>query len=415
MRITPARWILVLVVVFALLGGFVGGYGYARWAPATLPAAQPPEPTPASTAAQANDFALLSEMRGLIQSEFYRPANADSQNLLHGAARGMVQALGDPNSVYEPPVERELGDSRWTGRYEGVGMFVDQRDGLMVVTSPVEGGPAERAGIRTGDVVLAADGRGLAGLSLNDQIMLVRGPQGTTVTLTVRREGAPAPLKIPIVREEIHLVSARGRMLDNGLGVLRISQFTTETLGEARGALDGLLAGHPTGLLLDLRGNGGGLLEPAVQVTGFFLGGGPVVLEAHANGEQKPYAAPDGRPATDLPMLVLVDRGTASASEVMAAALRDRGRAELVGDRTYGKNTVQYIHRLSDGSGLRITVAEWHTPSGQPIPSTGLVPDLPVATPNPPEPNRDPVLEAAAQRLLARAAAPTSVSASPSP
>src|SRR5438067_1533849 len=116
MRITPARWILGLVAVFALLGGFVGGYGYARWAPATLPAAQPPEPTPASTAAQANDFALLSEMRGLIQSEFYRPANADSQNLLHGAARGMVQALGDPNSVYEPPVERELGDSRWPGR-----------------------------------------------------------------------------------------------------------------------------------------------------------------------------------------------------------------------------------------------------------------------------------------------------------
>src|SRR5437764_5754830 len=132
---------------------------------------------------------------------------------------------------------------------------------------------------------------------------------------------------------DILLLTARGLMLDRGIGVLRIIQFTTETLGEARGALDGLLAGHPTGLLLDLRGNGGGLLEPAVQVTGFFLGGGPVVLEAHANGEQKPYAAPDGRPATDLPMLVLVDRGTASAAEVMAAARRARGRAELVGDR----------------------------------------------------------------------------------
>jgi carboxyl-terminal processing protease len=193
-------------------------------------------------------------------------------------------------------------------------------------------------------------------------------------------------------------------MLDNGLGVLRISQFTTETLGEARGALDGLLAGHPTGLLLDLRGNGGGLLEPAVQVSGFFLGGGPVVLEAHANGEQKPYAAPDGPPLTDLPMLILVDRGTASASEILAASLRDRGRAELVGERTYGKNTVQYIHRLSDGSGLRITVAEWKTPSGALIPPTGLDPDVPVAAPNPPQPDNDPVLEAASQRLLARVA-----------
>jgi carboxyl-terminal processing protease len=343
-------------------------------------------------------------MRGIIETQFYRPASADRQRLLHGAARGLVQALGDPNSVYEPPAEREVGDSRWTGRYEGVGMYVDHRDGQMIVTAPIEGGPAELAGVRPGDIVLEVDGRSIVGMSLTEQVLIVRGPKGTTVTLTVRREGAPEPLRIPIVRDEIHLISARGRLLDNGLGLLRISQFTEGTPGEARVALDSLISAQPPGLLLDLRGNGGGLLEPAVQVGGMFLGGGPVVLEVHANGQQKPYVAPDGPPATELPMLVLIDRGTASASEVLAAALRDRGRADLVGERTYGKNTVQYIHRLSEGSGLRITVAEWHTPSGRLLPATGLEPDLPAAAPNPPEPNRDSVLEAAGQLLLSRIA-----------
>jgi carboxyl-terminal processing protease len=394
--------VVLVVAAVAVVGGFLGGYGYARSSPpAPTAPTEASEPSPATPEAPA-DYALLYEIRGLIESEFYRPARADRQRLLHGAARGMVQALDDPNSVYEPPVEREIGDSRWTGRYEGVGMYVDHRDGQMVVTAPVEGGPADQAGVRAGDVVLEVDGRAVAGMSLTEQVLLVRGPRGTTVTLTVRREGAPEPLKIAIIRDEIHLVSARSRVLDNGLGVLRISQFTEGTVGEASAALESVLAAQPPGLLLDLRGNGGGLLEPAVQVAGFFLGGGPVVLEVHADGERKTYAAPDAAAAaTELPMVVLIDRGTASATEILAAALRDRGRADLVGERTYGKNTVQYIHRLSEGSGLRLTVAEWHTPSGHPIPQSGLVPDVSIA-PNPSEPSRDLIIEAASQRLLER-------------
>jgi len=394
-------WLLCSLIGLAVTIGFFAGYGYARWSP---PLGRPSSPsadsTPPPEATPANDYGLLYEIRGLIDSEFYRADSVDHQKLLFGAARGMVQALGDQNSVYEPPAEREVGDSRWSGHYEGVGIFVDQRDGQMVVMSPVEGGPADQAGVRPGDVILRADGRDLAGLALNDQIMLIRGPKGTIVTLTVRREGAPAPLTIAIVRDEIRLVSARGRMLDNGLGLLRITQFTEGTPDETRSALDGLLAARPAGLLLDLRGNGGGLLEPAVQVGGLFLGDGPIVFEAHANGEQKTYSAPGASPAIGLPMLALVDHGTASASEVLAAALRDRGRAQLVGDQTYGKNTVQYIHRLSDGSGLRLTVAEWHSPSGQLIPPNGLNPDIRVASPNPPDPNHDPALEAAEQHLL---------------
>lgn len=414
LRKTPplAVWLIGLGIVLALLGGFFLGY-YARRLPVALPGAMGGLP------AAAGDYALLDEVRGVIEEEFYQPASVDRQELIHGAARGMVQALGDPNSVYESPAEREANESRWSGRYEGVGMFVDQRDGLMVVTAPIEGGPAERAGVRPGDVLLEIDGRAVAGLSLTQQTLLIRGPKGSSVTLSVRREGAPS-LQITIVRDEIRLISARGRMLDNGLGVLRLSQFTERTASEARAALDELLQAQPLGLLLDLRSNGGGLLEPAVEVAGFFLGGGPVVLESHPDGQEKVYDATAGPALTELPMLALVDRGSASATEVLAAALRDRGRAELVGERTYGKNTVQYIHRLSDGSGLRITVAEWRTPSGGPIPPTGLTPDWPVASPHPDPsassgqgplptgeavtlpPGVDPVLEAAARLLLER-------------
>lgn len=394
-RATPR--LLSGVVVLALVGGFALGLTAPRWAPIQQLGLADPSPAPLT-----NEYSLLREIRDLLQQEYYRPERADQETLLQGAARGMIQALGDPNSVYETPRERELANSRWTGRYEGVGLYVDQRDGQLVVTAPIEGGPAERAGVLAGDVVLEANGQSLSGLALNEQTRLLRGPRNSTVTLTIRRVGQPNLLYLSVVRDQVRLISARGQLLSNGLGLLKISQFTEGTPGEAQAALDSLLAGHPRGLLLDLRGNAGGLLEPAVKVTGLFLGGGPVVLERHADGEERRYLAPDGPAATDLPLIVLVDRGSASASEVMAAALRDRGRAELAGERTYGKNTVQYIHQLSDGSGLRITVAEWHTPSGEPIPSTGLDPDWQIAAPSNPPAGRDPVLETAAQRLLAR-------------
>jgi carboxyl-terminal processing protease len=415
----PAAWLLTALVLPALLVGFLAGLGVGRW-PALGPLAAAQSLVAAPLPVQ--EYGLLREIRGLIGREYLRPEAADDQTLLYGAARGMVQALGDPNSVYETPQERELASSRWTGRYEGVGMYVDQKDGELVVTAPIEGGPAQQAGIQPGDVVLEVDGQSVNRLTLTQQTQLVRGPRGTSVTLTVRRAGLAAPLRIAIVRDQVRIISARGRLLDNGLGVLRISQFTEGTAGELRTALDELLARQPVGLLLDLRGNAGGLLEPAVQATGLFLGGGPVVLERHADGEEKRYAAPDGPAATNLPLIVLVDRGSASASEVMAAALRDQGRAELVGERTYGKNTVQYIHQLSDGSGLRITVAQWHSPSGQPIPPTGLDPDWTIARPADTPSDQDPVLESAAQRLLARiqatpsqpAAGPPSLERAPS-
>jgi carboxyl-terminal processing protease len=397
-RRVPLVATLLVAIVVGLVAGFLFGYGLAT---GHLPALGAEQEPPAA-APVAHDYPLLDEIRGLIHSEYLRAAQVESDDLVHGAARGMVQALDDPNSVYESPEERKANESRWTGRYEGVGIMVDQKDGLLVVTAPIEGGPAAKAGVLPGDIILEADGRSLRGLTISQQSALLRGPKGTSVELTIRRDPQPGSFKLVVVRDEVKLISARSRMRPDGLAVLRISQFTEQTAEEARSALDSVLATRPSGLLLDLRGDPGGMLEPAVQATGFFLGPGPVVLETRATGEQKTYSTSEAALVGDLPIELLVDRGTASAAEVMAAALRDRGRVELLGEKTYGKSTVQYIHQLSDGSGLRLTVAQWHTPSGQPIPATGLVPDVLLEGPLTPREDNDPVLEQAAQRLLAR-------------
>lgn len=373
-------WLAVVVGLALLGGGFVAGFAYAS--------------------RSVGDFALLDEIRGLIETSYYRPSDAEQRKLLQGAARGMVQGLGDVNSFYLAPTERELYDQQFTGKYEGVGIHVDQRDSQLIITGVLDGGPAARAGLRPRDIVLAADGRRLGGLAQGEQIFAIRGPQGTPVTLTIRREGAVDPFDVTLIREEIQRISVRSRMLDNGLAVLRISQFTDETVNEAGAALDSLLSARPRGLLLDLRNSEGGLIGPAVEIAGFFLGGG-TVLQTHARGQQATWDAPAGAPRTDLLMLVLIDRGTTSASEILAAALHDRGRAELVGERSFGKGTAQSVLRLSDGSGLRLTTAEWRSPTGRPLPTDGLEPDWPVVAPNPPTVDADPLLDAATGRLLA--------------
>lgn len=397
---------LPALLAVVLLLGIVVGYALRHATPAPpLPAlaalAAPAAGEAAALAAeQQAEYALLREITGVLARDFFKPEEVEPEKLLHGAARGMVQALEDPNSLYETPAEREAGESRWTGRYEGVGMYVDQKDGKMVVTSPIEGGPAHKAGVRPGDVILKVNGQDLSGRTLTRQTLQIRGPKGTVVVLTIQRQGVVQPFDLAITRDEIRIISARERMIDD-VGVLRIAQFSENTPTEARAALETLLGQKPRALILDLRANAGGLLVPAVEVAGFFLGPGPVVQELRPTGEGKLYESPDNPALTDLPLLVLVDKGTASASEILAATLRERGRAELMGEPTYGKSTVQYLNKLSDGSGLRVTVAQWHTPSGAPIPASGLAPDRAFPFVAAADPSPDQVLEAVVHQWVA--------------
>jgi carboxyl-terminal processing protease len=314
----------------------------------------------------------------------------------------LVEAVGDPYTTYVSPRHRELSDAELHGSFDGIGIQVDLREGKLRVVAPLDGSPGQRAGIWPGDVITHVDGQDVSHLSLADAVALIRGPRGTTVTLTVAREGEPAPLTFVIVRSEIKLESVRSRMLDDQqIGYVRVTTFAEPTGPQLREHLRTLLNAQPRAMVLDLRSNPGGYLSSAVEVTSQFLRDGVVLYQQGAAEAERQETRTNGSAqAADLPLAVLVDHGSASAAEVVAAALRDNRRAILVGEKTYGKGTVQELHNLSDNSQLRITVAQWLTPGGQPIQGEGLVPDIPVEAAE----GRDATLDAAVQYLTTQGA-----------
>jgi carboxyl-terminal processing protease len=404
---------LIAVVAFGL--AFSSGYVYGRSdasvrsGPVAAVLAPLDRLVPASAASA--DSVLTSEENArfrifwetwkIVEREFLERANIDRQKLIYGAIKGMVDAVGDPYTAYLTPANRELADTDLRGSFDGVGVQVDLRDGKLTVISPIDGSPAHKAGVRPGDVITHADDKSLAGKTLQDTVLLIRGPRGTTVTLRVTREGIKDPLSFELTRAEIRLESVRSRMLDEGVGYLRITSFGQNTGAEATNAIKNLLQQRPRGFVVDLRSNPGGYLSAAVDVTSQFMQAGRVVLfQDGAQRERKTYVTETGGVATEAKVVVLVNRGTASASEIVAAALRDNGRATLIGEKTYGKGTVQNVHVLSDQSGLRVTTAQWLTPNEQPLQGKGIEPDMKVAMPLDAASTADPQLDSAVRLIL---------------
>jgi len=276
---------------------------------------------------------------------------------------------------------------------EGIGVLVEEVEGRITVVSPFEGSPAGRAGLQAGDVLLAADGVELTGLGLDVAASLIRGPAGTDVLLLIEREGET--FEVSVTRDVFEVPSVRGEMLEEGVAYVRLSSFANRTAEELDAILDELLAQEPKGLILDLRGNPGGGLEPALDVADAFLNEGIVLVERFGSGEERVYRSTDGEAGEEIDMVVLIDEGSASASEVLAGALRDRGRAILIGATSYGKGTVQTWHALSNGGGVRITVARWLTPDGNWVSEAGLEPEEVVPLPGVGEPIEDTQLQAA--------------------
>lgn len=396
-RLRTLAWVVALLL--ALVGSWGAGAvvgavhhdAVTRLLPSSADRPTPPD-APASSR-----FDVFWEAWATVNDEYLHRDVVEEQRLTYGAIRGMVQSLGDPNTLFQTPDERQADLASFTGRFQGIGAFIDARDGQIVITAPIEGSPAERAGVQPGDVVLAVDGQSIAGLSTQQVVARVRGPKGTVVALTLLRAGASLELRIE--RDEIPLISARGRVLEPEIGLLRITSFTERTDDEVASVLEALDRDGTRAMVLDLRGNPGGLLEPAVAVASRFVGSTPIVYQENARGDRYAYDRRADRPLVEWPMIVLVDRGSASASEVLAAALRDTGRAELVGQRTYGKGTVQYLHELSDGAGLRVTAARWISPGGQRIDREGLLPDVVVDEPR--SETDDPVMSLAVQHMRA--------------
>ncbi len=406
--------ILFILIGFALLaGGFSGGFitghflpfdgvGPASAAPFVLSPTVPPQAQTATPQNLQTLFKPFWEAWQIIHQQYVSQPVNDTK-LMEGAIRGMMESLGDPHSTYMDPQTFKDANAQLAGSYEGIGAVVDTTGKYLTIISTFPGSPAEKAGLQAGDQIIAVNHKDMVGVDPELVRQQVIGPAGTTVHLTVARKGASAPLEFDVTRAKITMPSASGKMLSNGIAYVQITTFGENTTKELTATLQTLMAQHPKGLILDLRDNGGGYLQTAVEVVSQFQDKGAVLYEQYGDGTKKQYDVIPGGLATKIPMVILINEGTASASEITAGALQDYGRAKLVGVVSYGKGSVQNWVPLSDNEGaVRITIAHWLTPNGRQIDKIGLTPDVYVPrTAADRQAGRDPQLDAAVQTLMA--------------
>jgi carboxyl-terminal processing protease len=327
----------------------------------------------------------------------------DDAALMRGAIRGMLDSLGDPHTSYLDPEEYSTLSTALQGEenYEGIGAWVDPSGEYLSIISPMPGSPAEKAGLRTGDLVIGVDGEDVTGIDGEVVRKRIIGPAGTQVMLTILREGKE-PFDVTLTRASINVPTVEGRMLEDEIAYVRISIFADDTKDELRRSLEELLDQNPKGLVLDLRGNGGGFLVSAIDVASEFMKSGVIVHEEYGDGTRQTFEVRRGGLATKIPMVVLINEGSASASEIVAGALQDHGRAKLIGMPSFGKGSVQIPTPLKDDAGaVRITIARWLTPDERTIHEVGLTPDMEVdVTQEDFDAGRDPQLEKAVEVLL---------------
>ncbi len=399
------------VTLVLMLGIFSSGFIVGRVVPAglfSLPAI-PGLPRAVSTPSDTNSatpgdmqtlFAPFWESWKFVHDRYVDQPLDDTQ-LMQGAIRGMLASLGDQHTAYMSPSEYKQATTSLSGSYDGIGAFVDTRGDYLTIISPMKDSPALKAGLKAGDKIIKINGEDMTGIPGDLVIQKVLGPAGTDLTLTILR-GDQEPFDVKVTRAHITLVSVEGKMLENDVAYVQISTFGDTTTKELRAALKDLLARNPKGLIVDLRNNGGGYLSTAVEVGSEFVDEGVILYEKYGDGDIKEFKAQPGGLATDIPLVVLINEGSASASELVAGMLQDDKRATLVGVTSYGKGSVQEWLPLSDNQGaVRITIAKWLTPLKRTIDHIGLTPDVVVKmTQEDFDAGRDPQLDAAIKTLL---------------
>jgi carboxyl-terminal processing protease len=364
--------LVVIMVIAMALAAFAAGYLFND----ALRVRSAPVPSLVS----GDDFAVFWEALGRIEQSYLGDI-PDPQKTTHGAIRGALEVLNDPYTVFIEPVAREHERQTLRGYFGGVGARIQRNEAGQFVLTPIPGNPAELAGIMEGDILLAIDGIPVtAELTVEEVARRIRGEKGTTVVLTVVQEGGSVPHDIEIVRDDIFNPSVQAHLIaaESTIGYIRLERFSTESGREVGEAIEALRAEGAQKLILDIRHNGGGLLDGAVAVADHFLTDGLIVYQKSRLEQERTYRARRETIAANMPLVLLIDGGTASASEIVAGALQDRDRAILVGTRTFGKGSVQLVYDLSDGSSIHVTSARWFTPAGRQIDLQGLEPDIEV-------------------------------------
>ena len=356
------------------------------------------------------DFAPFWKAWNLI-NEKYVPASTTSkaigdQEKVWGAIKGLTDSLDDPYTVFFPPVESELFEADIRGNFEGVGMEVVAKDGAITVIAPLKNSPASRAGIMAGDRIVKIDDKETSNLSTEDAVQIIRGPKGTRVTLTIFRNGETEPFDVGVVRDVINIPTINTKELPGGIFIIELYSFSAQSPNLFRGALREFVLSDNNKLILDLRGNPGGYLEAAIDMASWFLPSSSVVVREDfgRSGEEKVYRSKGYDIFSEnLKFVILIDRGSASASEILAGALAEHGRAVLVGDQTFGKGSVQELVNITSRTSLKITIARWLTPNGLSISENGIEPKFLVKySAADRETGRDPQLEKAIEILTSK-------------
>ncbi len=384
---SPFKKYVAVFLIIALAGSFYGGFQVGRQQKEIVTTSSENQekggevsnlerPAPTYLGKDV-DFNLFWDVWRKVKSDYIKKDTADTK-LFYGSLRGVVSALGDPYSEFFDPDMAKKFDESLSGTFEGIGAEIAVKNKQLVIVAPLPGTPAERAGLRAGDKILAIDKQSTADMSVDYAVSIIRGKGGTKVTLTMYHEGDKKEKIVEIIRENIVVASVTWEMKPNSIAYIKITHFNQDTEGKFSEAVQELLAKRPRGLILDMRNNPGGFLDTAVRVSSYWVEGQTVVIEKYDSKKSEEYKARGRASLKNMPTVVLVNEGSASAAEIVAGALQDYQKAKLVGRKTFGKGSVQTLQRLDDGSALKLTIAKWLTPKGRSINEEGIKPDIDV-------------------------------------
>lgn len=351
-----------------------------------------------------SDFGIFWDTWEGIQRSYLKAGEVKTQTLIYGSAKGLVESLDDPYSMFMTPADSKRFAEDLNGKFGGIGAEIGIKNDQLIVVAPLKDSPAEKAGLIAGDKILEINASSTAGVAINDAVTMIRGIQGTTVILTIGRKDREKPIKVPIVRDIIRVPVLEWEMKEGSITHIKFFTFSEDAAERMRKAVLEAKAAGMRGIVLDMRNNPGGYLDAAVEIAGYFVpAGNIVVFEEFRNGKRDEFRAQNTPLAQEIPIVILLNDGSASASEILAGALKDIRGVKIVGEKSFGKGTVQELTELKDGSELKLTIAHWILPKGAQIDKNGIEPDIEVKmTDDDREKKRDPQLIKALEVLKAQ-------------